>query len=77
MPLRVTGFCRVRWAGRIPRYRTPHTAIVAQSLATLALAASGTFEPLAIFANVSALALYLGCALAVWRLWPQPGSAAA
>ena len=35
---------------------------------TLALAVSGTFEKLAILANVSALALYLGCALASWRL---------
>ena len=34
----------------------------------LALAISGTFEKLAILANVSALALYLGCALASWRL---------
>ena len=58
-----------------PQYRTPHTAIVAQSLATLALAASGTFEPLAIFANVSALALYLGCALAAWRLRATAGEA--
>ena len=34
----------------------------------LALAISGTFERLAILANVSALALYFGCALASWRL---------
>ena len=39
-----------------------------QSLVALALAISGTFEKLAILANVSALALYLGCALAAWRL---------
>src|SRR5688572_29890469 len=51
-----------------PHHRTPHVAIVVQSLLTLALAASGTFEQLAIQANVSALALYLGCALAAWRL---------
>ena len=39
-----------------------------QSLLTLALAVSGSFERLAILANVSALALYLGCAIAAWRL---------
>jgi basic amino acid/polyamine antiporter, APA family len=39
-----------------------------QSLVALALAVSGTFERLAILANVAALALYLGCALAAWRL---------
>ncbi len=51
-----------------PQHRSPQTAIVTQSLVTLALAASGTFERLAILANVSALALYLGCALASWQL---------
>ena len=39
-----------------------------QSTLTLALAMSGTFERLALLANVSALVLYLGCALAAWRL---------
>jgi basic amino acid/polyamine antiporter, APA family len=39
-----------------------------QTLATLMLAVTGTFERLAILANVAALALYLGCALASWRL---------
>ena len=43
-------------------------AILVQALITLALAVSGTFEKLAILGNVSALALYLGCALASWRL---------
>ncbi len=51
-----------------PTRRTPHAAIVVQTLLTLALATSGTFERLAILANVSALALYLGCAVAAWRL---------
>ena len=50
------------------RYRSPHAAIVLQSAIALALALSGTFENLAILANVSALGLYLGCALAAWRL---------
>ena len=51
-----------------PIHRTPHAAIVVQTVLALALAISGTFERLAILANVSALALYLGCAVAAWRL---------
>ena len=62
------GFLPRALAAVHPRYHVPQFAIVVQSLLTLALAASGTFEKLAIFANVSALALYFGCALASWRL---------
>ena len=51
-----------------PAHQTPHVAIVTQSVAALALAVTGTFERLAILANVAALALYFGCALAAWRL---------
>jgi amino acid transporter len=51
-----------------PRHRSPQAAVIVQTLIALALALSGTFEKLAIFANVSALALYFGCALAAWRL---------
>jgi amino acid transporter len=51
-----------------PVYRSPHVAIPVQSGITLAVALSGTFERLAILANVSVLALYLGSALASWRL---------
>lgn len=51
-----------------PRHRSPQAAIIVQSTLALALAITGTFEKLAILANVSALALYLGCALAAWRL---------
>jgi APA family basic amino acid/polyamine antiporter len=54
-----------------PRHHTPRSAIVVQSLVTLGFAISGTFERLAILANVSALALYLGCALAAWKLKPR------
>jgi hypothetical protein len=43
-------------------------AIVIQSLVTLVLAATGTFEQLAILANICALALYFGCAVASWQL---------
>jgi amino acid transporter len=49
-------------------HRSPQAAIVTQSVIALALAITGTFERLAILANVSALALYFGCALAAWRL---------
>jgi APA family basic amino acid/polyamine antiporter len=59
-----------------PTLHTPQAAIVAQSLATLMLAVTGTFERLAILANVSALALYLGCAIASWRLRAAPASPA-
>ena len=51
-----------------PVHRTPQAAIVVQAMLALALAVSGTFEPLAILANAAALALYLGCVVAAWRL---------
>jgi amino acid transporter len=51
-----------------PEYRSPHVSIVVQSTVALALAITGTFERLAILANVSALVLYFGCALAAWEL---------
>ncbi len=73
MPRMVYAFARDGFLPRAlaaihPRYRSPALAIGAQSTVTVLLAASGTFERLAIFANVAALALYLGCALASWRL---------
>jgi amino acid transporter len=51
-----------------PRYRTPQAAIVVQAALTAAFAISGTFERLAILANAAALMVYLGCAVAAWRL---------
>ncbi|MCA1585672.1 MAG: amino acid permease [Acidobacteria bacterium] len=62
------GFLPRTLAAVHPLHRSPQAAILVQSLVTLVLAISGTFEKLAILANVSALALYLGCALAAWRL---------
>ena len=62
------GFLPRALAAVHPVHRTPQAAIVVQSLLALALAISGTFERLAILANVSALALYFGCAVAAWRL---------
>jgi APA family basic amino acid/polyamine antiporter len=51
-----------------PVRRTPQAAIALQAVLTVGLAVSGTFERLAILANVAALALYFGCAVAAWRL---------
>jgi amino acid transporter len=62
------GFLPKALAAVHPTHRTPHLAIIVQTLLTLALAVTGTFEQLAILANVSALALYFGCALASWKL---------
>jgi amino acid transporter len=62
------GFLPRSLAAVHPVRRVPQAAIVTQVVLTLALAISGTFEQLAIFANVSALALYLGCVLASWKL---------
>ena len=62
------GFLPRALAAVHPVHRSPQAAIVAQSALTVALAISGTFEKLAILANASVLALYLGCALAAWRL---------
>ena len=51
--------------------QAPIAAIVLHVVLTFALATTGTFEKLAILANASALALYLGCALAAWQLRRQ------
>lgn len=53
-------------------HRSPQAAIVFQTILTLILAVSGTFEQLAILANVSALALYFGCAAAAWKIGQSP-----
>ena len=62
------GSSRVRSRTCIPPVGRRKPRSVVQSLVAFVLAVSGTFEKLAILANVSALALYLGCALAAWRL---------
>jgi amino acid transporter len=59
-----------------PQHRSPHVAIVAQSVVTVALAASGTFEQLALLANISVLALDFGCTVAAWRLHSTDASQA-
>jgi len=42
-----------------PRYRTPHVAIIAYTSLSAALALTGTFRPLAIFAAAGSLTMYL------------------
>jgi amino acid transporter len=66
------GFLPRALAAVHPVHRSPQAAIVVQSLIALVLAVSGTFEKLAILANVSALALYFGCAVAAWKLGQSP-----
>jgi amino acid transporter len=58
-----------RWLSSVhAHHRTPHVAIVLYALAIGALALTGTFEHLAIFANLTACVLYILCAIGVWVL---------
>ena len=47
-----------------PEFHTPYIAIIVQSAVVCALAIANEFEALAVLANLSALLLYAGCALA-------------
>lgn len=51
-----------------PRFRTPHRAIAIQALLVTALAASGSFERLALIANGSVLLVYAACCIATFDL---------
>jgi amino acid transporter len=51
-----------------PRFRTPHWAIVTQTVIVALLAVTGTFEVLAKIANGSVLLVYAACCLAADRL---------
>ncbi|MEJ7812657.1 MAG: amino acid permease, partial [Gemmatimonadaceae bacterium] len=62
------GFAPRALAAVHPRYRTPYVAIVVYVILVLALALTGTFERLAILANVAALTLYFLCAVSAWEL---------
>lgn len=62
------GFLPRRLATVHEKYQTPHWAIATQVILVILLAATNGFEFLAIVANVAALLVYLGCALAAWRL---------
>jgi amino acid transporter len=62
------GFLPRTLAAVHPTTRAPHPAIVVQAVLTLVLALTGSFEKLAMLANICSLALYFGCAVAAWRL---------
>ena len=47
------------------RFNTPYAAIVAQAAIVIVLSTTGTFEELAIIANVATLAVYATCCVAV------------
>jgi amino acid transporter len=51
-----------------PRFRTPHVAIAVQTIAIMALSATGSFEKLAMIANGSVLLVYAACCLGVLML---------
>ena len=55
-------------AGVHSRYLTPWVAIVTYCGAGVLLALSGTFERLAVLANLSAIVLYAMCAVSAWVL---------
>jgi amino acid transporter len=50
------------------RYNTPHIAIVVQSVIVILLATTGTFEQLAVIADVATLVVYAACCVAVLAL---------
>lgn len=62
------GFLPKQLAAVHARHQTPHVAIAAQAALVLVLAGMNGFEFLAVVANVAALLVYLGCALASWQL---------
>ena len=73
MPRMLYAFARDRFLPRVlasvdRQTLAPHVAIVTQSLLTLVLALTGSFEKLAVLANICALGVYFGCAVAAWRL---------
>jgi basic amino acid/polyamine antiporter, APA family len=51
-----------------PRFRTPHRAIAIQTALVAILAATGSFERLAVIANGSVLLVYVACCLATVEL---------
>lgn len=62
------GFLPRQVAAVHPTYRTPHVAIMLQAGSATLLAATNTFERLAILANISVLLLYGACCVASWQL---------
>jgi amino acid transporter len=51
-----------------PKFHTPHVAILVYGVVVATIALSGTYETLAVFANLAALSLYFLCAIAAYVL---------
>jgi amino acid transporter len=62
------GFLPRALAAVHPKFHTPHVAILLYGGIVGIIALSGTFEQLAVFANLAALMLYFLCAIAAWIL---------
>jgi basic amino acid/polyamine antiporter, APA family len=62
------GFLPSSLAAVHPRHRTPHVAIVTEAVLVCALAVTGTFERLAVIANLGLLLVYGACCAAAWEL---------
>jgi basic amino acid/polyamine antiporter, APA family len=62
------GFLPPALASVNDRFRTPHVAIAVQTVITVGLAVTGTFDKLAILGNSTLLLVNGACALAVFRL---------
>ena len=67
------GFLPRALAAVHPKYHTPHRVILIYGLVVAIIAVTdtalgGTFERLAVFANLAALILYFLCAIAAWNL---------
>ena len=62
------GFLPAALAAVHPTWRTPHVAIVAQTVIVVTLALFGNFERLAVAANVTILLVYGACCLAAMEL---------
>lgn len=62
------GFLPRQFVSVHPRFRSPYFAIVTYGVVVAAIAMSGTFEQLAIFANLAALLLYFLCAVSAYAL---------
>lgn len=65
------GFLPRQVAAIHPQNQTPWVAILLQTTVVCALAIANEFEALAVLANLSALLLYFGCAVAAWELRRQ------
>lgn len=62
------GFLPKIFASVHPRFHTPHVAILVYGVIVATIALSGTYETLAVFANLAALTLYFLCAIAAYVL---------